>query len=92
MKKLNKNLIKLKKQKKTQTEKLVYDAGKYRYDFRAFNTIRTFGRDIYEGKITLEEADEDQSDLTNEIDDFLEETKPKNKNKKQKKNCYEKLA
>ena len=42
----------------------------YIYDFRKFNTIRTFGEDIYNGKITLEEADEDQSDLADKIIKF----------------------
>ena len=67
-------------------EKLVYDADKYIYDFRKFKTIKTFGKDIYEGKITLKEADEDQSDLTNEINKFIKETDPKNvyKNKTKK--------
>ena len=45
-------------------EKLVYDTDKYKHDFRKFKTITTFGKDIYEGKITLEQADEEQSDLT----------------------------
>ena len=49
------------------------------------NTIRTFGEDIYEGKITLEEADEDQSDLADQINKFIEETRPKNYDKKQEK-------
>ena len=58
------------------------------YDFRKFNTIRTFGEDIYNGKITLEEADEDQSDLADEINNFIKKTRPKNDEKKQeKKNC-----
>ena len=42
----------LKIEKKVDREKLIYEADKYTYDFRIFNTIRTFGRDIY-GKITL---------------------------------------
>ena len=41
-----------KNRKKVDREKLVYDAGKYTYDFRMFNTIRTFGEHIYKGKIT----------------------------------------
>ena len=73
-------------------EKLVYDTGKYKYDFRKFKTIRTFGNDIYEGKITLEQADEDQSNLTNELYNFIKEIKPKNADKKNKKNCYKKFA
>ena len=80
-------------EKKLDREKLVYDAGKYRYDFRTFNTIRTFGKDIYEGKITLEEADINQSYLTDEISKFLKETKPQKYDKKtRKKNCYKKFA
>ena len=47
----------LKIEKTVAREKLVYKAGKYEYDFRNFNAIRTFGEDISNGKITLEEAD-----------------------------------
>ena len=65
--------------------KLVYDIGKYKYDFRKFKTIRTFRKDISEGKITLEQADEDESDLTNELYNFIKETKPKNAEKKNQK-------
>ena len=49
------------------------------------NTIRTFGEDIYEGKITLEEADGDQSDLADEINKFIKEIRPKNYGKKEDK-------
>ena len=52
--KLKKRLIKLKKQKK---EKLIYETNEYTYSFKNFQTIKTFGRDIYEGKITIKEAD-----------------------------------
>ena len=60
----------LKIEKNVDREKLVYDAGKYKHDFKTFNTIRTFDEDIYEGKFTLEEADEDQSDLADAINEF----------------------
>ena len=63
---------------------MVYEAGKHKYDFRKFNTIRTFGEDIYEGKITLEEADEDQSDLPDKINEFNKKRRPKSDKKKQK--------
>ena len=55
------------------------------YDFRKFQTIRTFSRDIYDGKISLEEADEDQSDLLSEIKKCIDKTRPKNKKKNKKK-------
>ena len=70
-------------------EKLLYEARKKTYNFRIFDTIRTFGKDICNDKITLEEADKDQSDLADGIDKFIKETKPK---KNKKKNCYKKLA
>ena len=56
------------------------------------NTIRTFGEDIYEGKITLEEADEDQSDLTDEINKSIKETRPKKYDKKQEKKLLQKTC
>ena len=70
-------------EKNVDTDKLVYDAGKYTYDFRTFNPIRTFGEDIYEGKLTLEEADEDQFDLADQINKFIKKRRPKNYDKKQ---------
>ena len=66
-------------------EKLVCRATEYIYDFRNFRTVRTFGRDIYEGKSTLEGADEDQSKLVDDFNNFVKRTKPQNNNKQQKK-------
>ena len=59
------------------------DASEYIYDFRTFNTIRTFGEAIYNGKNTLENADEDQSNLADKIFYFIKRTKPQNDEKKQ---------
>ena len=58
----------LKIEKNADREKLVYETGKYKYDFRKFNAIRTFGEDICNGKISLEDTDEDQWDLKDEIE------------------------
>ena len=66
-------------------EKLVYDASEYEYSFQNFLTRRTFGRDIYNGEITLKEADEDQSSLLNEIKNFSDKTKPRGGKKKREK-------
>ena len=41
-------------------ENLVYRTNEYTYNFKNFQTINTFGRDIYNGIITLKEADKDQ--------------------------------
>ena len=71
---------------------LIYEADKYIFDFRKFNTIRTFGEDIYDGKVTLEEADEDQSDLADNINNFIEKTKPKSDKKEQEKKLLKKTS
>ena len=81
-----KELDKIEKiEKSIDREKLVYNASDYTYDFRNFRTIRTFGRDIYEGKISLEEADDDLSNLIDETKIFKQKTRPQNNNKKQEK-------
>ena len=79
--KLKKSVIKVKKQKKMQADKLIYETNDYTYSFRNFQTIKTFGRDIYEGKITLEKANEYQTDLLAEIINFKKKTKPRSQEK-----------
>ena len=69
-------------EKTVDREKLVYRASEYTYSFQNFRTIRAFGRDIYNGEITLKEADEDQASLLNEIINFRDQTKPQDEEKK----------
>ena len=64
-------------------EKLHYRTNEYTYNFQNFRTTNTFGRDIYNGTITLKEANEDQIDLLVEILNFREKVKAKNPEKKQ---------
>ena len=53
-----------------------------------FQTIKTFGWDIYDGKITIKETDKYQTDLLTEILNFRKNTKPKSQEKKTRKgNC-----
>ena len=50
-----KEMDKIKEIEKTvEREKLTYKTKKYIYSFQNFRTMKTFGRDSYEGKITLE--------------------------------------
>ena len=73
--KLTINSIKLKKQKNWFAEKKkIYRATEYTCNFKNFQTIKTFSRDIYNGKTTLQEADEDQSNLLVEIISFKKKT------------------
>ena len=66
-------------------ENRFYRANEYTYSFKTFQTINTFGRDIYNSKITLREADGDQSSLLVKIKNFKIIIKPQNPEKKQKK-------
>ena len=81
-----KELDKIKEiEKNVDREKLIYETNEYTYSFKNFQTIKTFGRDIYEGKITIKEADEYQADLLTEILNFRKNTKPRSQEKKQEK-------
>ena len=54
-----KELDKIEKiEKYVDRKKLIYETDEYVYSFKNFQTIKTFGRDIYEGKTTIKEADE----------------------------------
>ena len=79
-------------EKNVGTETLFYKSNQNKYDFKKFRTIRTLGEHIYNGKITLEEADKDQSDSVEKINYFTKTTRPRSDNKKQeKKNVEESL-
>ena len=42
---------------------MIYYSSKEPFDFRIFKTIRSFGDDIYSSRITINEADQEQTDL-----------------------------
>ena len=72
-------------EKNVDREKLIYKTDEYTYSFKNFQTIKTFGRDIYEGKITIKEANEYQTDVLAEIMNYRKYTKPRSQEKKQEK-------
>ena len=79
MKKLKLKIEKSKGIKKTlNREDLIYDINKYGYNFQQFGRIRKNKKKIFARKITLDNADMDQSDLLLEIVDFNKITKPRN--------------
>ena len=49
-------------------DNLFYDLSKKPFDFRTFKTIRSLGDDIYNKRVNIDEADQEQSDL---VDYFL---------------------
>ena len=79
-----KELDKIKEaEKNVDREKLVYETNEYTYSFKNFQTIKTLGRDIYDGKIMIEEADKYQTDLLVQITNFRKNTKLRIQEKKQ---------
>ena len=66
-------------EKTVDRENLVYRTDEYTYSVKTYRTRNTFGWDIYNGKITLKETDEDQASLLVEIFFFF---KKKNKTSK----------
>ena len=72
-------------EKGVDKEKLTYKTSEYRFSFENFETKKTFGRDIYEGKITIKAVDEYQKDLLVEIMSFRKNTKPMSQVKKREK-------
>ena len=78
-----KELDKIKEIEKNVTEKIsLRNKWIYTYNFKKFQKIKTFGRDIYEAKITIKEADEYQKDLLVEIMSFKKHAKPRTLEKK----------
>ena len=81
-----KELDKIKETEKgIDREKLIYETDEYTYSFKNFQTIKTFGQEIYEGEITLKEGNEYQANLLTEIMSFRKDTKQKSQEKKQEK-------
>ena len=69
-------------------ENIVYRANKYICNFKNFRTTKTFGRDIYNSKITFKKAEEDQSSVLVEIMNFKSKIKPQNPEKKTEEKRY----
>ena len=64
-------------EKTIDRKKLIYKTKHKSYSSKNFRTIGVFCNDIYNGIITLEEADKDQSSLVNEINRFNSSTRSK---------------
>ena len=60
---------------------MVYYSYKEPFDFKIFKTI-SFCKNIYSGKITINEADQEQADLPEYLLNFNDKTWLKNRNDK----------
>ena len=68
---------------------MIYYSSKEPFDFNAFKTIRSFGESVYSGKITINEADQEQADLLEYILNFNNKARSKSKDdKKNKRNVF----
>ena len=61
---------------------MIYYSSKEPFDFNAFKTIRSFGENIYSGKTTINEADQERADLLEYILNFNNKARPKKKDVK----------
>ena len=48
-----------KREEKVQWKYLTYKTNKYKYDFQQYETIRSFGDNIYTGKNSIDEGETD---------------------------------
>ena len=62
---------------KIKQKVLKYETNRYVYDFQQFETIRYFGDSIYTGKISIDEAEIDQTNLLDNIVDFNNKSRPR---------------
>ena len=76
-------------EEKFRRKDLVYKANKYKYDFQQYETIRSFRDSIYNGKISIDEAEIDHSSLLDDLTDFNDRSRPKVvEGKNKKRNIY----
>ena len=75
-------------EKNINRNNMIYHSSKESFDFNVFKTIRTFDEDIYNGKITINEADQEQADLVNYTLNFNNKTRPKNNSDRKNKKIF----
>ena len=54
-------------EEKIEKKNLIYKTNKYKYDFQQYETTGSFGGNIYTGKISIDEAEIDQTSLLRKI-------------------------
>ena len=67
---------------------MTYYSSKEPFNFKTFKTVRTVGENIYSGKITMEEIDEEQSNLIEYILSFNNKARTKNRDDKKTKKMF----
>ena len=72
-------------EEKIKQKDLKYKTKNYTYDFQKYTAIRSFGESIYTGKIDIDEAEMDQSNLLKNLVRFNNNSRPRTKEGKDKK-------
>ena len=75
-------------EEKIKREDLKCKTKNYTYDFQQYETIRSFDESVYTRKAIIAEAEEDQSNLLENLVKFNSKSGPKKKEGKGKKNRY----
>ena len=73
---------------KSKRKDLKYNTSKYTYGFQQFETIRSFGDNIYTGKTEIDEAEMDQGNTLENIAKFNDKFSPRSKEDKEKRDTY----
>ena len=67
---------------------MIYYSSKESFDFKTLKIIRSFDENIYSGKITIDEADQEQADLLEYILNFNNKARPNNRDDKKTKKMF----
>ena len=70
---------------------LIWESSKYKYSFRNVPTIRSFGDSLFNGKITISEADKQQSNLLKAILQLNDKVRSRSKADKDEKQILMKV-
>ena len=70
---------------------LIQESSKYKYSFRNVPTIRSFGDSLFNGKITISEADKQQSNLLKAILQLNDKVRSRSKADKDEKQILMKV-
>ena len=72
-------------EKKIKRKDLKFETNRYIFDFQQFETIRSFGDSIYNGKVNIKEAEIKQTNLLENIINFSNKSRSKTNKQKDKK-------
>ena len=70
---------------------LKYITNKHTYDVQQFETIRSFGDNIYTGKTNIDEAEMDQTNLLENMVEFNHKSRPRSRKGKGEKEILMKV-